>query len=200
MIARSRWFWTFWIGLLLLTSMPARSADYEIFDGRTYNGKYYPRVDIIEWGQPSHMEFQVYWKGKPLEMSFELEDKGARKVMLVHYFIKERNEHLCRRVLAPGHFHEGFMVYKDTSDKDMDNTIVTVSALPAKKGLELVSPPKYFACETAEPTRLPAAEEKKQAAGADHADIAPPAVDQKRTVPDKGALKKKDQVVPFGDW
>ena len=80
----------------------SQAKEFEIFDGRNYNGKYYPRIDIIEWGRPTHMQFQVYWKDHPLEMSFQLEQKDGKNVMLVKYFIKERNEVLCRRVLAPG--------------------------------------------------------------------------------------------------
>jgi hypothetical protein len=184
-------------GMLWTTKFSARAAEFETFDGRAYNGKYYPRIDIIEWsnnpGEPSHMEFQVYWKGHPLEMSFELEEKNGKKVMLVNYYIPERKEKLCRRVLAPGHFAKGFIVYKDTSDKDMDNTIVTMVPLASKPGLTKIDSNKYLACtdEVAD-SRAPAANDGKN--------IAPPAADQKREHTDKGALKKQGDAVPFSNW
>lgn len=148
------------------TQLRAESKkDFEIFDGRMYNKKFYPRIDIIEWGEPiSHMEFQVYWKGHPLKMTFQLEKKDGKKVMLVNYFIKERNEHVCRRVVAPSHFDDNFMVYSDTSDKDMDNTIVTMNKLPEKKGLALVTDqPTYTGCAEDESEREVASKDKSPA-------------------------------------
>jgi hypothetical protein len=193
----------FSLGFLLLLVTPTASragtTQFEIFDGRSYNGKFYPRIDIIEWQNPgekrTHMEFQVYWKGHPLDMSFSLEEKDGKKVMLVNYSIPERGEHLCRRVLAPGHFGPVFFVYRDTSDKDMDNTIVSMEKLPDKKGLTLIDKPsQYLACAEAEPdNRMPAGQ------GTDHV-MAPPAVDGTPTPATKGgALKKKGVSVPFGD-
>jgi hypothetical protein len=86
----------------------------------------------------------------------------------------------------------------------MDNTIVTMTPLPEKRGLTLIkAPPKYLAC-AAEPEddaqRLPAADERKVVESSDHHDIAPPAVNKKPSQAPKGALKKKDVAVPFGDW
>ncbi len=179
--------------LVLPTFVGAK--EFETFDGRTYNGRYYPRIDIIEWGTPSTMEFHVYDKKNAVEMSFELIKQGRKRIMLVHYILTERNEpenlqdanskkyHVCRRVLAPSHFEEGFMVYKEGVDKDFDNTIVSMHPLPAKKGLvQISSPTKYLACGL-EPERTVAKEKHK-----------PQKVKQ-------GAIGvgKKD-TAPFSDW
>ncbi|HRK01109.1 MAG TPA: hypothetical protein PLH57_00465 [Oligoflexia bacterium] len=173
----------------------AKAADFEIFDGRVYNGKFYPRIDIIEWGTPSHMEFHIYSKGKPIELGFELEDKTGRKVMLVNYHITERGERLCRRVLAPAHFHSGFMVYVDKTDPDFDNVIVSVHELPAKRGLvKLIRPHSYAACELDKPDRSVASTGEGE-----YKNIAPPHVDQSKTKVDGSAIKKPGQAVPFGD-
>lgn len=132
--------------LSFLSPTPARAEEFAVFDGRAYNGKYYPRIDVIEWGTPSHMEFHVYSKGKPVKMSFQLERKNGKVVMLVDYLLTERNEHVCRRVLAPGHFLDNFMVYTDNSDVDFDNTIVTMDPLPDKKGQTIVKNGTYSGC------------------------------------------------------
>lgn len=186
-------------GLLFLNPSAVRSAgEFEIFDGRVYNGKFYPRIDIIEWRdkptEQTRMEFHVYSKGKPVELSFELEKKDKKRVMLVHYHIVERDEHLCRRVLAPSHFDYGFKVYVDPSDEDFDNVLVSMEKLPEKKGRkELLVQRKYVACTASEEKkeRLPAASDMPQPKGY---------TDQKRTKGDKGALKKDGVAVPFGDW
>lgn len=184
--------------LLVFVAVPGglrAKNDFEIFDGRAYNGKFYPRIDIIEWndrpGDPTRMEFHVYWKGKPLDLGFSLEQKDKKKVMLVNYHIKDRDETLCRRVLAPAHFSEGFLVYRDTSDFEMDSVIVTMQELPPKKGRELIKPKAYASCEMPKGDRQPA----------DAAPGAPAAPhDQVRPKGDKGAIKPKGAAVPFGDW
>ncbi|MBI3542800.1 MAG: hypothetical protein HY075_05940 [Deltaproteobacteria bacterium] len=189
----------FWSSLFavicLLNPSTLRAGDFEIFDGRTYNGKFYPRIDVIEWndkpGDPSYMDFHIYSKDLPIDLSFQLEQTDKKKVMLVNYFIEKRNEHLCRRVLAPGHFTEGYYVYRDSSDPDYESVIVSMYEMPAKKGRSLVSQPKkYAACVVDEPTRLPAG---------DKSDAGEPS-DQVRPKGDKGAIKSKGAAVPFGDW
>lgn len=164
--------------LSFLNPTLARAADFEVFDGRVYNGKYYPRIDVIEWGTPSHMEFHIYDKINPPELAFELDTKTGRKVMLVNYHFKQHGQKLCRRVLAPGHFHEGFTVYMDNSDPDFNNIIVSVHELPAKKGLvKLIRPFQYASCTADQPDRGIAS--KKEAG--DHGNIAPPNVSRKKT-------------------
>lgn len=136
----------------------ARAEDFAVFDGRVYNGRFYPRIDIIEWGKPSHMEFHIYSKTMPIDLAFELETKTGKPVMLVRYTIKDRNEVLCRRVLAPSHFKAGteFFVYKDMSDHEMDNIIVSAAPLPDKPGMVALKTPKYNSCDAGPSERLPA--------------------------------------------
>lgn len=145
----------YFLAMAFLMPSPLIAEDFEIFDGRVYNGKFYPRIDVIEWGEPSHMEFHIFSKGKPVDLSFELETKTGRKVMLVNYYMVDRNEHLCRRVLAPGHFGQSFYVYRDNSDAEFDNVIVSAEKLPEKKGQSLVNPKKYLSCgeESPSPSR-----------------------------------------------
>ncbi len=120
-----------------------------MFDGQFYNNRYYPRVDVIEWTdddeRQSHAEFHVYWKGHQLDFDFALETVGNKKVLLVKYIIPERNESLCRRVIAPAHFHENFYLYKDQSDRDMDRTIVRMTPSNNKKYKALTKRP-FKAC------------------------------------------------------
>ena len=143
---------------LVMMWSTVQAKDYEIFDGRVYNNKYYPRIDVVTWnekkGDPYTQQYHVYWKGHPVEMSFKLDETGTEKIMLVRYNLKERNEIICRRVPAPGNFGQGFKIYKDTSDKDMDNTILSMNELPKKEGLTLITPPAYEPCpeEKEEPT------------------------------------------------
>lgn len=138
----------------------AIAKEYEIFDGRNYNGKYYPRIDIITWRYDKTenytQQFQIYWKGHPIEMSFALEEKDGQKILLIRYNIKERKEILCRRAPAPMNFGQGFKVYLETKDKDMDNYILSMTDLPAEDGRKLITPPKYEACP-----EEPEEEEKK---------------------------------------
>lgn len=181
----------------IFSAPAAKSGEYETFDGRAYNGRFYPRIDIIEWNEEgetaSHMEFQNYNKEIPVDMAFQLEEKRGRKVMLVRYTLKRKDgdEVLCRRVVAPAHFGESFLVYKDTADSDREITIVSMSPLPEKKGRKLISSPaKYASCEMPkEEARMPASE------------AAQPEGKIKDKVPgNKGAILKKGQDVPFSDW
>lgn len=176
--------------LFFLSPTPARAEEFAVFDNRSYNGKFYPRVDIIEWGSPSHMEVHVYSKEKPIKLSFQLERKNGKVVMLIDYFITERNEHVCRRVLAPGHFFENFLVYTDNSDPDFDNTIVTMSPLPTKQGQFLVKNGTYTGCT------MDIAEEKtpsdRQPAAHALKGIAPDPVD-------RSPKKTKNGAIPF-NW
>mgnify|MGYP001597731060 CR=1 FL=1 len=187
-------------GVGAFISTYADANEYETFDGHVYNGKMYPRIDIIEWNEgnlPSHMEFQNYNKADmPVDMAFQLEEKNGRKVMLVKYTIHRKggDEVLCRRVIAPGHFKDGmYMVYKDNADTDREITMVSMFPLPEKKGRELISAaPRYASCEAPAPDRMPAGTSER---GRDSVND-----DQKRVPSNKGALKKDGDSVPFGDW
>ncbi len=178
---------------MIFSTPEAKAGEYETFDGRTYNGRFYPRIDIIEWneeGMASHMEFQNYNKEVPVEMAFQFEEKKGRKVMLVRYTLKRKDgdEVLCRRVVVPAHFGESFHVYKDTADSDREITIVSMVPLPEKKGRKLISSPaKYASCDMPkEEVRMPASEKKTGI--------------QDKVPSNKGALLKKGQDVPFSDW
>ena len=188
------WFY-FMAVILLLDPCIVRAEEFQIFDGHIYNGKYYPRIDVIEWndspGSPTYMDFHIYSKGKPVDLSFSLEATQKKKVMNVNYLFTERDEHQCRRVLAPAHFSEGFLVYKDLSDPDYDSIIVSMHKMPEKKGRVQITLPTYAACATAEPERQVAAEDKGHAGAPS---------DQKRQHSDKSAIKSKSAAVPFGDW
>lgn len=181
--------------MMMLSPAALRAAEFEVFDGRVYNGKYYPRIDVIEWndkpGDPSYMTFHVYSKNDPVDLGFELEESKSKKVMLVNYLITSRDEHQCRRVLAPQHFTQGYLVYRDRSDPDYDEIIVSMQEMPKKKGRELVNAKKYASCDLPDPKRLPAAETGKPVAEPN---------DQKRPKNDKAALKKQGASVPFSDW
>lgn len=144
--------------------------EFAVFDGRIYNGRFYPRIDIIEWGTPSHMEFHVYSKAKPVDISVELEVKTGKPVMLVRYLLKDRGESVCRRVLAPGHFKAGLplFVYRDNSDSEMDNVLIDQRPLHEVEGYTkaekpamqlLKEPAKYAVCEEPKDDRQPAAAE-----------------------------------------
>lgn len=138
------------IFIFLYSSLSAAKPKvFEVFDGQFYNNRYYPRVDVIEWTdddeRQSHAEFHVYWKGHQLDFDFALETVGNKKVLLVKYIIPERNEALCRRVIAPAHFHENFYLYKDQSDRDMDRTIVRMTPSNNKKYKALTKRP-FKAC------------------------------------------------------
>lgn len=219
--------------LLLLNPSHACATDFEVFDGQVYNGKYYPRIDTIEWSDSpnelTHMEFHIFSKGKPIKLSFALDTKTGKKVMQVNYDITERDEHLCRRVLAPQHFKDGFLVYRDNTDPDFDNVLVSMLPLAPKPGRELVKGNLYLACAEPKPDegspvasdssaggRLPAGGRGAAAGGgpafgagggaafggtgAMAADGQGGVSDQVRTKSDPGALKKTGAAVPFGDW
>lgn len=178
--------------LLAIAAIQAKAAEFEVFDGRNYNGRFYPRIDVIEWNEenlPSHMEFQNYgYQSTPIDMSFQLEEKNGKKVMLVRYKFKGRDEVLCRRVIAPGHFKKDFFVYKKM-EKDREITYVSILPLPSEQGRILIdSPEKYASCEMPPENRMPASDTGKKGEDADS---------QKRVVDDTGAIKSKDGSVPF---
>lgn len=194
------------LSLSLLSSIARAGSDkeYETFDGRVYNGKYYPRVDIIEWTEPeftnSHMEFQNYdYKKVPISAAYELDSKSGRKVMKVHYELKRSNgeiEHVCRRVIAPGHFSENFMVYQDLSDSDRDIWMVSMEALPEKKGRKQIQTKKYTACEesTEQSKRLPASSTGSENSSSQDS----LKVEKEGSIMKKG--KDGNETSPFQDW
>lgn len=137
------------LGLLLPGIASAKQ--FEVFDGQFYNGKYYPMIDIIEWGEqhgnPPHMEFHIHSKTKPIEVSAVPGEKNGKPVLWLMYDLVFRGERICRHVVAPAHFKEGMKLYsyKDSSDPDYEN--IFVSSYPMK-GARLVEyrMPEYQPC------------------------------------------------------
>ena len=120
---------------LLFAGLTALAEEYPIFDGRKYNGLFYPRVDIIEWGAPLHLEFNIYSKDKPVELSGQVIERGGRKVFAFAYDLPFRKERLCRTVIAPPNFKVGqpLHFYVDKQDKDLNKIIVSAQPLGEKK-------------------------------------------------------------------
>jgi hypothetical protein len=63
-----------WGGLFLLVWISSFSAfagqrTFPVFDGQFYNGLFYPRIDIVEWGaeNKTHIEFHIYSKNDPID-------------------------------------------------------------------------------------------------------------------------------------
>lgn len=139
-------------GLILCGQTMA--ADYPIFDGQRYNGKFYPRIDIIEWGRPAHLEFHIYEKAKPVEIQARAIERNGKRVLLVNYFLSERGEKVCRSVIAPANFapEAALYFYRDRSDREYDNIYVTMSPLPATRNLETYAATEFSTsgCEEAD--------------------------------------------------
>ena len=159
----------FFIAILLLVPAHIRAAQFETFADQNINGKYYPLIDNVQVAVPSQMLFSIHTKTNPnkikegpqlpapkVEISLQLEKNGKKRIMLVNYFIPERNEHLCRRILAPDDFEEGFLVYRDTTDRDLDTYIVSMTPVTEKVGIRKVDSVKYASCEEAPTERFPA--------------------------------------------
>ena len=143
----------FLIILLTLFLLPsgienAEAKQYPIFDGQVYNGRFYPRVDIIEWthkGQAPHLEFHVYSKEEPIEIEAKAVMRGGNRILLVNYFFTKRKEKVCRSVVAPASFNADapLFFYKDSSDAEYDNFYVSVSPKPSTKNLATYSKREY---------------------------------------------------------
>ncbi|MCB0341508.1 MAG: hypothetical protein H6626_03475 [Pseudobdellovibrionaceae bacterium] len=120
--------------ILITVSFPSISGseEYQIFDGRFYNGLFYPRIDIIEWGEPIHLQFQIYDKVHQIDISGQAIDHAGRTIFEVAFDFTFRGERLCRRVLAPPTFrpNEKLYFYVEKDAKDINN--ILVSAQPIK--------------------------------------------------------------------
>lgn len=155
MVPISRRFVLFSIIAFCAFPLIAETKQYPIFDGQFYNNKYYPRVDIIEWGAPPHLEFHIYSKEEPIEISAKATEHNGRRVLLVSYFFTKRKEKLCRRVLAPANFSPDTKLYfyKDGSDKEYDNIYVSVVPMKPTKKLDNYANKEYSSCD--EPAESP---------------------------------------------
>lgn len=146
----------------LAASSLAFAKQFEIFDGQFYNGKYYPLIDIIEWGEQHgelpHMEFHIHSKSRPVEVSAVSGEKGGKPVLWIMYDLTFRGERICRHVVAPAHFQEGMKLfaYKDSSDSDYEN--IYVSSKPMKgKNLATYKMPGYEPCSDEHASNMPGA-------------------------------------------
>lgn len=136
----------------LITASVLHAREFETFDGRYYNGLYYPRVDIVEWGEQygelPHMEFHLYSKGKPIEMSIVPGMKGGTPVLWLVYDLTFRGEKICRHVVAPKHFKEGMALYlyrDNSSDSDFDYIYVSSEKMKGKNFVDYKMEP-YVPC------------------------------------------------------
>lgn len=127
---------------LALLSIPAMASEFQVFDGQFYNGLYYPRIDVIEWGEAQgelpHLEFHVYSKDRPIDLVAVPGEKNGKPVLWLMYDLKFRNEKVCRHVIAPSHFREGMKLftYINTTDPDYQNIYVSTEARKEKNFVE----------------------------------------------------------------
>jgi len=148
--------------LLILISSPLVSFAkvFEIFDGRSYNGLFYPLIDIIEWGEADGklpwIEFHLHSKDKRIEVSAVAGDKNGKPVLWIMYDLTFRGERVCRHVLAPAHFKEGMILfaYRDPSDPDYDNIYVSSEPMTGKK-LIPYQMPAYERCQDENASNMP---------------------------------------------
>jgi hypothetical protein len=135
--------------ILSFTGVLAEAKTFPIFDGQTYNGLYYPRVDIIEWGEPFHLEFHVYYKkDKPIDLSAVVGEKGGRTVVWLNYDLKFRGERVCRHAPAPPQFRKGEKIYsyRDNSHEEYDNIYLTSEPMKTSKTLVAFDMEPYYIC------------------------------------------------------
>ena len=134
------------IGLSLATSF---AEQYQIFDGQVYNGLHYPNIDILEWGEPAHLEFQIYDKKNPIHISGQTVEINGRQLFQVAIDLAFRGERRCRRIIAPASFKKGQQLhyYIDKSDNDMNNIIVSAQPLTGK--VPYTAPPFHGCTEQA---------------------------------------------------
>ncbi len=155
MLPISRRFILFSLVAFCAFPLASESEQYPVLNGHIYNGKYYPRVDIIEWGTPPHLEFHVYSKEEPIEISAKTTMHNGRRVLLVSYHFTLRKEKLCRRVLAPANFtpEASLYFYKDTTDEEYDNIFISVGPMKSSKTLDNYLNRPYKRCLPAVPKK-----------------------------------------------
>lgn len=142
----------YFLAMILVSGPAFGGKDFERFDGQFYNNKFYPMVDIIEWGEQNkelpHIEFHFHSKEKPMDIAVVPGEKGGRPVLWMMYDLKFRGgEKICRHVLAPSHFRKGMKMYmyRDNSDPDYDNIYVYSEPQKNLKGANKQLVPEYQA-------------------------------------------------------
>lgn len=162
--------------LLILANSAALAKNYPIFDGRYYNGFYYPRINIIEWQDnkksPFYLDFHIYEKQKNIEIDGKVITATRGNVLLFSVKIPERNEVLCRRVLAPPAFKAGQVLYfyKNNTRSSEFNSIVISHKPRASKGYHLAKKGKMKNCFEQEPGVLVEAKGDSQNLKIDYSD------------------------------
>ncbi len=161
----------------LLFSVAGWAKEFEIFDGRMYNGLYYPLVDIIEWGDIPHIELHIHSKNQKIDVVAVPGDKNGKPVLWLMYDLKYRNERVCRHVLAPAHFKEGMKLYayRDDSDPDYDNIYFSSQPMQGKKMVPY-EPPTYEPCLDEMASNKPDSMPRAPASVPTPAEALPPAV------------------------
>ncbi len=140
--------------LYIFSAGAASAKDYPIFDGQRYNGVFYPRVDIIEWGKPPHLDFHVYSKDEPLDIEAKSIERNGKRVLLVNYFFTKRKEKVCRSVIAPANFNPetSLYFYRDKTDPEYDNVYVSMSPMKTSKNIEAYPNKQFSTKDCAETT------------------------------------------------
>ena len=122
-----------WIsaGLVFFLLSVASAKEYPIFDGRHYNGLYYPRIQVIEWDEPEYLVFNIYSKDKPIDVSGEVIERGTNKIFQFQYDLNHRGEKVCRSVVAPPSWKAGqrLKFFIDKKDPEMDQIYVSAQSL-----------------------------------------------------------------------
>jgi hypothetical protein len=160
---------SFFVLSLFLLLPPAHAKDFEVFDGQSYNGLFYPLIDIIEWGEQDkelpHLEFHVHQKDKPVDLAVVAGEKNGRKVLWVMFDLSYRGERVCRHVPAPAQFKEGqkLYLYRDNSDADYDNIYVYSEPFKQtgkKKQIPEYTMREYERCSDANASNMPEPKQK----------------------------------------
>ena len=193
--------------LFVATVTLSFAKQFETFDGRMYNGLYYPRIDIIEWGTPPHLEFHIYSKDKPIDLAAISGEKNGRPVLWLNYNLTFRNENICRHVIAPAQFGDGdkLYTYKDISPRDFDIIYVSTHPMAADAKLMNYTLKPYDICNDEmasnkpdfnSTTRMPASDAPKAEATTTPTPVAAPAKDEKTDGKDIG-VDYENAAVPF---
>jgi len=166
--------------VLLLSPALGFAKAFEIFDGRSYNGLFYPLIDIIEWGEADGklpwIEFHLHSKDKRIEVSAVAGEKNGKPVLWIMYDLTFRGERVCRHVLAPAHFREGMTLhaYRDLTDADYDNIYVSSEPMVGKK-LIPYQMPAYERCQDENASNMPEKAERVPASVPETAGVPAPA-------------------------
>lgn len=128
----------FCLAFIVLFVQPLIAEDYPVFDGRFYNGLYYPRINVVEWDKPEYLVFNIFSKEKPVDLTGKVIRRGGQKVFQFQYHLKDkekgRDEKVCRSVIAPASFRVGQKLnyYIDKSDHKMDQIYVSARSMSKK--------------------------------------------------------------------